>query len=97
VKHYNYAGAAELLGLDSPTWLQKHIRELPHRRFGRYVRFTEADLAEISAMHAVRPFGEACPSTAQQIPQALLDLKPGRAPGARRRTHPIGLAAGGTA
>ncbi len=79
--HFDYAGAAEQLGLDSTNWLEEHKHELPHRRFGKFVRFSEADIAEISEMCAVRPAATAAPAA---VPLALLDLKPGRA--LRRRS-----------
>ena len=44
---YTYAEAAERLHGISETWLRRHIRELPHSKFGREVRFTDADLARI--------------------------------------------------
>lgn len=81
LRHYEPSEVAELLGLE-PAWVERNARNFPHRRFGRFIRFSESDVAEISEMHAVRPADE--PATAPEAPLALVDLKPGRAPRGRR-------------
>ena len=45
-KHYTVAETAEILDL-SPHFIRNHLRELPHSRFGRLVRFYESDIAKI--------------------------------------------------
>jgi len=46
--HYNYTEAALKLGV-SEYWLRTRVGkgEIPHRRVGTYVRFTDEDLDEI--------------------------------------------------
>lgn len=51
---FGYAEAARRLGV-KVTWLQAHIDEVPHRRLGRLVRFTQADLDTYLARQAVAP------------------------------------------
>lgn len=79
----DYDGCATILGLDSANWLEENIRVLPHTRLGRYVRFSEDNMREIVTLHLVRP-AQSAPTT-QQVPAALLDLTPGRAPRPRRK------------
>ena len=49
--------AAERLGL-RPSWLYERTRRkaIPHRRLGKYVRFTEEDLQAISDAAAAGAF-----------------------------------------
>lgn len=81
--HYDYAEAATALGI-SKSFLEHNIQRLPHRRLGDRVRFSEADLHEISDMHAVRP-GQKAESVEQvtplpaPAPNQLQKLKPRRA------------------
>jgi hypothetical protein len=77
----DYDGAAKFLGLDSPNWLQEHIAELPCVRLGKFVRFSLANLLEILEIRQCRP--SAAPAS---VPAALVELKPGRAPRARRKS-----------
>ncbi|MFE4397181.1 MULTISPECIES: hypothetical protein [Streptomycetaceae] len=51
----DYKGAATALGLKNDTWLRRHIRRLPHEKYGRAVRFSEEHIAEIRRIHSVRP------------------------------------------
>jgi hypothetical protein len=60
---HDYAAAASLLGL-SAAWLRKHIRELPHLKYGHIVKFTDTHLAEIRAMHERRPADQQAPASA---------------------------------
>jgi excisionase family DNA binding protein len=48
---YTIEEAAGMLHL-KPTWLYERTRKnaIPHHRFGKYIRFTEADLDGIIAM-----------------------------------------------
>ena len=43
---FNYSEAAEMLTMSEKT-LRRHVQQgrVPHRKIGRYVRFTEADLS----------------------------------------------------
>jgi hypothetical protein len=75
----DYAGLAAKLRIPE-TWLRRHIRQLPHQKYGQYVRFGPEDVALIQADHQVRPGAAVLPSTAP----ALLELRPGRAPRGRR-------------
>jgi len=56
VSDRTYAEAAEELGV-KPSWLKAkaQAREIPHRRYGRLVRFADEDIAEIRAMHKAAP------------------------------------------
>ncbi|MFJ8957452.1 hypothetical protein ACIRO1_45930 [Streptomyces sp. NPDC102381] len=52
--HIGYSEAAERLNIPE-KWLRERISTLPHRKFGKFVQFTEEDLRAISDMHAVTP------------------------------------------
>lgn len=53
---FDYAQAAERLGpLVSERWLRRNIARVPHRRAGRRVAFTAADLDAITALLSVEP------------------------------------------
>ncbi|GAA1977135.1 hypothetical protein [Kitasatospora viridis] len=80
----DYEACATALGLDSPNWLQEHISELPHVRLGKYVRFSADNLAQIIRTHTVLPAAAELPSSASDVPVALLELRPGRAPRGRQ-------------
>ena len=84
----DYAGAATILGLDSPNWLQENIRNLPHTRLGKYVRFSEQNLVDIVRLHLVQP--ALVPTEAPTVAPGLLELTPGRAPRAKKRLQPTG-------
>lgn len=51
-----YDEAAVELNLPK-SWLQKRAQAylIPHRRYGRHVRFTDEDIAAIRAQHATKP------------------------------------------
>lgn len=51
-----YEEAAAELNLPK-SWLQKKAQAhlIPHTRYGRHVRFTDADIAAIRALHARAP------------------------------------------
>jgi excisionase family DNA binding protein len=51
---FNVEEAAQSLGV-SPTWIYERTRKkaIPFRKFGKYVRFTMADLEAIIAANAV--------------------------------------------
>ncbi|KJS60671.1 helix-turn-helix domain-containing protein [Streptomyces rubellomurinus] len=50
----DYAGLAEVLGI-TESWLRRHIRELPHEKYGRAVRFSAENVAEIRNIYSVQP------------------------------------------
>ncbi|WP_327376569.1 helix-turn-helix domain-containing protein [Streptomyces sp. NBC_01216] len=52
--HVGYGEAAERLNIPE-KWLRERISTLPHRKFGKFVQFTEDDLHAISDMHFVSP------------------------------------------
>lgn len=53
---FDYAEAAQRLGpLVSERWLRRNIARVPHRRAGRRVAFTAADLEAIAAQLSVAP------------------------------------------
>jgi hypothetical protein len=52
-RHFSYETAAVEFELPE-RWLRRHIKELPHREFGRYVRFSVADMLDISAKFAAQ-------------------------------------------
>jgi hypothetical protein len=78
---YNYEEAAIALNIPQ-SWIEKNHHRFPRLQFGKYVRFEDQDLTVIKAMHRVDPTAE----RAEQAPApvSLLDLKPGRAPRARK-------------
>ena len=76
--NHDYDGAAAWLNV-SKSFLMKRIAQLPHRKFGDSVRFTEADLEEINEIFAVRPVRPDDEVLPVAVPQAFLDLKPQRA------------------
>lgn len=52
--HLGYNEAAKRLNIPE-KWLRERIGTLPHRKFGKFVQFTEDDLRAISDMHFVQP------------------------------------------
>jgi excisionase family DNA binding protein len=71
-----YAEAAAELGCPL-EWLQRHIGELPHHRFGRRVRFFADDLALIRATQARNR--DAAPAAPQAVPDPEAPLSRPRA------------------
>lgn len=51
---YTYAEAADELRIDK-SWLQHHIKDLPHAKFGGHVWFSDDDLARIPAIFHREP------------------------------------------
>lgn len=78
---YNYDEAAVELRVEK-TWLQRHIKRLPHVKFGRDVLFTDADLDAITELHHHKPERAAEPVSAGG--QALATLRPLPARSGRR-------------
>lgn len=84
-RRYGYAEAAHILGV-TVTWLQRHIKRLPHTKLGRVVYFTDADLARIDAMFHHEPTQAATPRAAGSNPQVLtLTPLPARGSTTRRK------------
>ncbi len=54
VAYLDYAGLATHLGVNE-LWLRRHIRRLPHEKYGREVRFRSEHVAAIRAMHSHTP------------------------------------------
>lgn len=77
--HRTYPEAAEYLGLPNDRWLRRNISKLPHRKFGREVKFTDEDLEAISQAHLVEP-GDTVITAASN----LMSLRPSRATRSRR-------------
>jgi hypothetical protein len=73
---YNYAEAADIIGIVSPEWLQAHKTQLPHIEMGRKIGFSMEHLIAIRDMHEVLP---SAGQPAAEVPQALLELKPRKA------------------
>ncbi|MEV6777029.1 hypothetical protein [Streptomyces syringium] len=80
--HVDYTEAARRLGIPE-LWLRQRISALPHRKLGKWVRFTRADLELISEMHSIHPDTGALMHVAAARSESLADLKP--ATRARRR------------
>ncbi|MFD9064214.1 helix-turn-helix domain-containing protein [Kitasatospora purpeofusca] len=49
-----YEGLADLLGV-TDTWLRRHIKKLPHEKYGREIRFFPEHVAEIRRIFSVTP------------------------------------------
>ncbi|MEU3563541.1 DNA-binding protein [Kitasatospora sp. NPDC006786] len=71
----DYSGLAALLDINE-SWLRRHIKRLPHEKYGREVRFSAENVVEIRKLHTVQP--HTIPATAGTGPAALVPL------GARR-------------
>lgn len=85
-RHFTYASAADEFEIPE-RWLRTHIKSLPHRRFGRYVRFSTADMIAISERFAVQendPTGTHEPLPASAVP----DIRPSSQHRSRKKTSP---------
>lgn len=69
--HIGYSEAAERLNIPE-KWLRERISTLPHRKFGKFVQFSEEDLRAISDMHFVNPGMQ----TEKTRESALMTLQP---------------------
>ncbi|MFF9269138.1 DNA-binding protein [Streptomyces sp. WAC04189] len=78
-RRLQYPEAAELLGV-TENWLRKHIKQLPHKKVGRVVYFTDADLERIDQMHhhepTTGPLATAPTPTQSAAPHPLAGLRP---------------------
>lgn len=59
---HDYESTAAQLKM-SAAWLKKNIRDLPHQKYGRKVRFTDEQIAEIRRRFERRPDEAAAPTT----------------------------------
>lgn len=79
MKLYDYDEAAEELRV-TKTWLQRHIKKLPHSKKGRVVTFTVEDLERIEALFHIEPeFGPLArpvPALEPAGGHPLADLRP---------------------
>ncbi|PJN38955.1 DNA-binding protein [Streptomyces sp. CB02959] len=84
---FTYDEAADALRVQK-TWLQRHIKALPHTKIGREVLFTEEHLAEIvRAFHVAPVTGPlADTSAAPAASNPLATLRPLPARRSLRRT-----------
>lgn len=71
--HIGYSEAAERLNIPE-KWLRERISTLPHRKFGKFVQFTEEDLHAISDMHFVGPGAK----TQRDDDSVLMALQPSK-------------------
>ncbi|RXS80564.1 hypothetical protein EST92_17310 [Streptomyces sp. TM32] len=71
--HIGYSEAAERLNIPE-LWLRERISTLPHRKFGKFVQFTEDDLHAISDMHFVNPGAK----TKKDDESELMTLQPSK-------------------
>lgn len=71
--HIGYSEAAERLNIPE-KWLRERISTLPHRKFGKFVQFTEDDLRAISDMHFVSPGAK----SRRDDESALMALQPSK-------------------
>ncbi|MFC7928733.1 hypothetical protein [Streptomyces cinereoruber] len=65
--HFGYSEAARRLNVKE-KWLRERISQLPHRKFGKFVQFTEDDLRAISDMHFVHPENSAAGPNSASTP-----------------------------
>ncbi|MFG2225340.1 helix-turn-helix domain-containing protein [Streptomyces sp. NPDC048644] len=86
-RRYTYDEAAEALRVH-PTWLRRHIKELPHSKKGRVVTFSEDDIERIDRQFHHEPVDSApaaAPSSA--APHPLANLRPLPARSSLHRTR----------
>lgn len=77
-RRLKYPEAAAELGVEE-TWLRRHIKKLPHKKAGRTVYFTDADLERIDQLlhHEPTTGPLAQPSTPTRSgPHPLAALRP---------------------
>ncbi|MCX4686792.1 helix-turn-helix domain-containing protein [Kitasatospora purpeofusca] len=70
--YLTYGGLAELLGV-TESWLRRHIKELPHEKYGREIRFFPEHVAAIRARFFVTPVAD-LPRNARDDRGALVPL-----------------------
>jgi len=81
-RHFSYQTAAAEFELPE-RWLRRHIKSLPHREFGRYIRFSVADMLDISAKFAAQTSdSESTPDTTAT--GAVPDIQPSSQTRARK-------------
>jgi hypothetical protein len=78
-RRLDFTEAAEELGVKE-SWLRDNVKKLPHKKLGRFVYFTDADLDRIDEMHHHEPqsgpFARPAPVTSISGGHPLADLKP---------------------
>lgn len=78
-----YPEAAAALGVEV-SWLQRHIRRLPHTKLGRRVYFTDADLERIDAQFHHEPAEQ--PASASTAAAPVTELRPLPARGSQQKS-----------
>lgn len=87
-RRYTYPEAAAQLRVEE-SWLRRHIKRLPHSKFGKVVTFSEDDLERIDALHHHEPSTgplasvSVPPSGASSHPMRHLQPLPSRRAGVR--------------
>jgi len=76
-RHFSYESAASEFEIPE-RWLRTHIKVLPHRRIGKYVRFSSEDILAISDM-----FAAPVPADVVPVATGAPDIQPSRS---RRKT-----------
>ena len=74
-RHFGYGSAADEFEIPE-RWLRTHIKTLPHRKFGRYVRFSVADMLAISKRYAVNSEDETTTLPEPTSRTAMPDIRP---------------------
>ncbi|MCX5201092.1 helix-turn-helix domain-containing protein [Streptomyces sp. NBC_00237] len=76
---HTYPEAAAILRIEE-SWLRRHIKQLPHTKLGRTVRFTDADLDRIDELFhhepTSGPLARAVAAPASTAPHPLAQLRP---------------------
>ncbi|MFE2109267.1 helix-turn-helix domain-containing protein [Kitasatospora sp. NPDC059463] len=62
-----YTQLAEYLAIEE-GWLRRHIKRLPHQKYGRSVRFSADDIEAIRRLHTHTP----APAAPDGLPDALV-------------------------
>ncbi|MGH3586236.1 MAG: helix-turn-helix domain-containing protein [Pseudonocardia sp.] len=73
MKLYDFAEAADELRVEE-SWLRRHSKRLPRQKFGRTVRFSDADLDRIREIHHVEPEQAAPVHVGSRSPSELKPL-----------------------
>lgn len=81
----DYTSAAAELNL-SERYLRRNIRRLPHRKYGREVRFTATDLDTIRELHAS---GAMAAAPVTPAPGEFPAIRPSRRARSTRTAEPL--------
>lgn len=82
-RRLGYPEAAAALGVEV-SWLQRHIKKLPHSKLGRRVYFTPADLERIDAQFHHEPAVQ--PALVSNSAAPVTELRPLPARGSQQKT-----------